>query len=142
MKIIYNGNILDHEKEWELNWWDVNWCDEEPNFGFIILAKNNESFWQMQTMTATAMTMATEIEEYTMYCNITEIHNKFFSMHGRQSNQIAFESDIFNTGSTPNLQQFEEIYIYKADKKYDSYYGHEKEIKQFIRELKLKRILK
>ncbi|MCK9476580.1 MAG: hypothetical protein M0R46_11705 [Candidatus Muirbacterium halophilum] len=84
----------------------------------------------------------TEIDEYTMYCNVTEIHNKYLSFHTRQGNQIAFESNIHGTGSTPNMQQFDEIYIYDADTKFDSYYGSKKRVAQFIRRLKLERILK
>jgi len=50
--IIYNGEKLDPEQEWVL---------ENNELGYIILAKNNENFWAMWMMNASATTTNVQV---------------------------------------------------------------------------------
>lgn len=120
MRITYNEKILNHEEEWLL---------ESSQYGFVILAKNNKNFLTMQSMTATAMTINFDIEEYSIFFNITEIHNRCNSIYGELSNQIAFKSNIHSKGLTSNINQFDKFYIYNDDKIHKSFNANEKEKK-------------
>jgi len=124
MKIFYNNNELDSDKEWE----HIN-----TQYGFMCLCKLTKLYEKI----IFDINIIHAESEGILYCNVTEIHNKY------RNNSIAFESDIHSTGCTIQHENFDYIIIFDANKMYSSFYGDDngdKLTKQFIRKIKLDKI--
>ena len=130
MKIYYKGEELDPETEWEL----IN-----TEKGFLVLCKLNKDYLESLMAKTSSITYTEEIENRVVYCNITEIHNRFKSFP--QIDKIAFESDIHTNGCAYSIDVFEIVYIYDAEEIYDGYYGDMRIYDRMIRQKKLERIV-